>query len=576
MNRYQPIYDIAEVCSRHGLTQAVLCPGSRCAPLALAFINHPRIQARTFSDERSAGFVALGMAQQTRTPTLLLCTSGTAVYNFAPAVAEAYFGQVPLLVFTADRPAEWIAQHDGQTIYQSEIFGKHVKRSFQLPQDYEHPDSVWAIQRIVNEAIALASQEPKGPVHINAPFREPLYPPAGEAITFSDTVRVTEDSDPGFLLTEELKQEIRDGLQRYNNILIVGGQHDYDEALQSTLGKFCETHDIPVVGDIISNLHPLARTLRHADAFLGQAGEGILKTLRPDLLITFGQSVISKNLKLYLRKHTPKAHWHIQPAGAVADPFQTVSRIIRATPTTFFIFASGLRRKEDFEHQKQSNYSRLWEVEERRAVRGLEGFFPQPEFAELELVHEVLRHLPDRTSLHLANSMSVRYANYAGLAAAPGQVSVYANRGTSGIDGCTSTTVGHALSSNQPHVLITGDLAFFYDRNAFWHNYPLPNLRVVLLNNHGGIIFKMIDGPGTRPETDPWFVTQQKLNATALCKEFGFAHLRIDNKRKVKNTLQDFFDFDGQTKILEIESDLTLNKTIFDSLKQKIKKSYES
>jgi 2-succinyl-5-enolpyruvyl-6-hydroxy-3-cyclohexene-1-carboxylate synthase len=576
LNRYQPIYDIAELCSRQGLTHAVLCPGSRCAPLALAFINHPNIQAQTFSDERSAAFIALGMAQQTKVPTLLLCTSGTAVYNFAPAVAEAYFGQTPLVIFTADRPAEWIAQQDGQTIHQQGIFGRHVKQAYQLPQDYDHPDSVWAIQRIVNEAIALANQEPRGPVHINAPFREPLYPAAGEAITFSDTVRVTEDTDPGFLLTEELKQEIRDGLQKYNNILLVGGQHPYDEALQGTLDKFCEIHGIPVAGDVISNLHPLGRTLRHADLFLGQATEAVRKTLRPDLLITFGQSVISKNLKLYLRKHTPKAHWHIQPAGPVADAFQTVTRVIRATPTAFFIFASGLRQKEDFELQKQRNFGRIWDAEEHRAIRTLESFFPQPEFAELELVHEVLRHLPSQASLHLANSMSVRYANFIGLQAAPGQVSVYANRGTSGIDGCTSTTVGHTLASKHPHVLITGDLAFFYDRNAFWHNYNLPNLRIVLLNNHGGIIFKMIDGPGTRPEADPWFVTRQKLNAAALCKEFGFAHLRLDNKRKVKNTLQDFFDFDGQTKILELESDLILNKTIFDSLKQKIKKSYES
>lgn len=576
MNRYQPIYDIAEICSRRGLTQAVLCPGSRCAPLALAFINHEKIEARTFSDERSAGFVALGMAQQSHTPALLLCTSGSAVYNFAPAVAEAYFGQVPLVVFTADRPAEWIGQHDGQTIYQGEVFGKHVKKSFELPQDYDHADSVWAINRIVNEAITLAGQEPRGPVHINAPFREPLYPAAGEAITFSSEVRVIDDTDPGFLLTEEIKQDIRDGLLRYNNMLVAAGQHDYHEALLSTLDKFCNEHHIPLIGDVISNLHPLARTLRHADIFLGQAGEGVLKTLKPDLLITFGKSVISKNLKLYLRKHRPRAHWHIQPAGPVADPFQTITRVIRAEPTAFFIFAASLRRKEDFDHQKQSNYSRLWEVEERRAVRSLEEFFPQSDFGELELVQAVLGHLPDRASLHLANSMSVRYANFAGLRATQKQIGVYANRGTSGIDGCTSTAVGHALSSNHPHVLITGDLAFFYDRNAFWHNYPLPNLRIVLLNNHGGIIFKMIDGPGSRPEADPYFITRQKLQAASLCKEFGFVHLTLDNKRKIKNTLKDFFEFDGQTKILELESDLTLNKTIFDSLKQKIKKSYES
>src|SRR5687767_1579772 len=172
MNRLQPIYDIAEICYKKGLSNAVLCPGSRCAPLALAFIRHEKIKSKTFSDERSAGFIALGMAQQSHRPTLLLCTSGTAAYNFSPAVAEAYFNQTPLIVFTADRPSEWIAQHDGQTIYQGELFGKHVKKSFQLPQEYEHADSQWAINRIVNEAINLSMEQPRGPVHINAPFRE--------------------------------------------------------------------------------------------------------------------------------------------------------------------------------------------------------------------------------------------------------------------------------------------------------------------------------------------------------------------------------------------------------------------
>ena len=175
-SRFQSIYDIAALCAKKGLTQAVLCPGSRCAPLTLAFTRHPDISCRTISDERSAGFIALGISQQTKQPAILLCTSGTAAYNFAPAVAEAYFSKRPLIVFTADRPVEWVGQQDGQTIYQTDIFGKHVKKSYQLPQEYDHADNQWAIVRIVNEAINLSRQEPPGPVHINAPFREPLYP----------------------------------------------------------------------------------------------------------------------------------------------------------------------------------------------------------------------------------------------------------------------------------------------------------------------------------------------------------------------------------------------------------------
>lgn len=553
----------------------MLCPGSRCAPLTLAFSRHPKITTRTFSDERSAGFVALGMAQQSATPTVMVCTSGTAAYNFAPSVAEAYFSQTPLIVFTADRPAEWIAQHDGQTIYQAEIFGKHVKKSFQLPQEYDHADSKWAINRIVNEAINLSLEEPRGPVHINAPFREPLYPEPKEKFDFSKDVRVMEQVTTHYSLSPEHVQKLWQELNKFTKILIVAGQHDYDNALMSSLSNFLQIHPVAVAGDIISNLNSIEQVVRHSDVFLGQAPEAVKKSLRPELLITFGKSVISKNLKLFLRKYSPKVHWHIQPAGVVADPFQSITHVLNTNPTNFFESLQLIVKSKEFEKQKKVNYQKLWEVEERRAVRSLKEFLPKEAFGELELVHEIIRNLPPLCNLHLANSMSVRYANIIGLNDPQKNINVFSNRGTSGIDGCTSTAVGHALINELPNFLITGDLAFFYDRNSFWHNYPLPNLRVIVLNNHGGIIFNMIDGPGTLPERDEYFVTKQNLTAQKLCEEFDFDYLKLDTKRKIKNTLKNFFEFDGRTKILELDSSIELNKTIFDNLKQTIKKSYE-
>jgi 2-succinyl-5-enolpyruvyl-6-hydroxy-3-cyclohexene-1-carboxylate synthase len=212
---YQPIFDIAALCIKKNVNQVVLCPGSRCAPLTLAFTRHPQIKTRTFSDERSAGFIALGMAQQLSQPVVMVCTSGTAAYNFAPAVAEAFFSQTPLVIFTADRPAEWIAQHDGQTIHQTNIFGTHVKKSYTLPQDYEHHDAQWAINRIINEAINLARQEPKGPVHINAPFREPLYPGKNEVTGYTDSIRVIEDHPQEFLLSPAQQKKNSKRLERF-------------------------------------------------------------------------------------------------------------------------------------------------------------------------------------------------------------------------------------------------------------------------------------------------------------------------------------------------------------------------
>ena len=573
--RFQPIYDIAEICARKNVTDVVLCPGSRCAPLTLAFTRHTKIQARTFSDERTAGFIALGMAQSMQRPVAVVCTSGTAVYNLAPAVAEAFFSHTPLLILTADRPAEWIAQHDGQTIYQSEVFGKHVKKYFELPQDYEHADSVWAINRMVNEALNLSLQEPCGPVHINAPFREPLYPPRGEAIGYTQDVRVIHEHFAVRDLTTPAKEAIARDFPTFGNILLVGGQHVPDRDLASAVRAFREKHFVPIVHDVITNLHEVGNTIQHSDLFLGQASEKHREMLRPELLVTFGQSLISKNLKIFLRKYPAAKHWHVQPQGPVADTFRNLTDVYFTEPKTFLNFLASLPAKGSFEHEQATNYAERWAMEERRILRLLEGFFEDGQLSELSVVKNLMENLPEGCNVHLANSMSVRYANFIGLHQGKRGVRVYANRGTSGIDGSTSTAVGHALQSDNLNILITGDLAFFYDRNAFWHNYPLQNFRVVLLNNHGGLIFDVLDGPSSMPEAREYFITRQALTANKLCEEFGIEHLRLDNARKMKTLVKDFLSPDGAPKVLEVEGDTGTNKVIFEKLKSQIKESYE-
>ena len=576
MKHWQPIYDIAQLCSRKGIHHAILCPGSRSAPLTHAFAQHPKIITRTFSDERSAAFIALGIAQQTNTPVVLVCTSGSAAYNFAPGVAEAFFQCIPLIVFTADRPLEWIDQLDGQTIRQKNMYGTHVKKSFDLPQDYERGDSHWYLNRLVNEAINLSQEFPRGPVHINAPFAEPLYPTSEESIHFSEEGRSIEPSYPRHSLSAKSIDSLQKKLSSFTKVLILAGQADYDDGLLKSLDKFCKSQTSPAVAEIISNLHSLKYAIKHADVLLGQSGESIKKSLRPELLITFGKSVISKQVKLFLRQHPPHEHWHIQPAGYVADTFQKLTNTIATEPASFFEELSKSKNASNFEIQKRENYYRLWEVEEHRIERTMATFFSVPTLSELHFVREVIRCLPSRCNLHLANSMSVRYANIIGLEASQRGIHVFSNRGTSGIDGCTSTAIGHALSSDVPNILITGDVAFFYDRNAFWHNYSLSNLHVVILNNHGGIIFNMIDGPGNLPEAGEYFVTDQRLTAKNLAAEFDFDYLKPDNLRKLKNTIQNFFLFDGRTKIMEIEKEKGLTKKIFDDFKNTIKKEYEA
>ena len=571
MEHFQPIYNIAELCSQKGLANAILCPGSRCAPLTLAFARHKKIKCRTITDERSAGFIGLGLAQQTQNAVILVSTSGTAAYNLAPAVAEAYFSNTPLIVFTADRPSEWIGQHDGQTIHQQHLFGKHVKAFYNLPQDYDHGDDTWAINRMVNEAVNIAMEYPQGPVHINAPFREPLYPV--NSIKYDKNVRVIAPIHHDKSISKAVSEYIKAQWKKCRRVLIVGGQQKKNSALLARLKSASNKHSLPVAGDILSNLHSLKGTIRHADLFLGQCPEPVRRSLRPELLITFGDSVISKNLKLYLRKFPAREHWHIQPAGIVSDTFQQLTKIIRTTPETFFEMLESLPARKSADDSAQQDYLARWGAEEKRAAGVLKSFLPGANSGELDLAASVLKQLPETCNLHLANSMAVRYANIAGLAPSQSNVRVFSNRGTSGIDGCTSTAIGHSLGSNVPNILITGDLAFFYDRNAFWNNYPVPNLRVLLLNNHGSIIFKMIDGPGSLQESDEYFVTRQTLNARAICAEFGFNYLSAE---KDKGVIKTFLKPGRTANVLELESDIDKNKKLFDRLKQQMKQSYET
>ncbi|MBD1397537.1 2-succinyl-5-enolpyruvyl-6-hydroxy-3-cyclohexene-1-carboxylic-acid synthase [Pontibacter sp. JH31] len=556
----QPVVNIAEICARKGVQNVVLSPGSRCAPLTIAFARHPNLTVRTVSDERAAAFIALGMAQTTGKPIVLVCTSGTAALNYAPAVAEAFFLQVPLLVLTADRPPEWIDQLDGQTIRQQQVYGRHVKQSFDFPVDLSHSDAGWHTERLVSEALNETVAYPAGPVHINVPLREPFYPNAGEEITCSQHMKVIEEEQSLFEINSMQALKLEQEMLYYKRVLIVAGQGNFDARLLQCLQTFMGSTGAVVVGDVISNTQQLSGVVRHQDAILACVDTEKMKSLQPDLLITFGKSVISKSLKLYLRQYKPKAHWHLQPAGQVADTFQSLTKIIRCTPGSFFHRMAGCTRED-------SGYVQAWAGMERKAGDFLNQFTATAPYSELTVVARMLQALPNRSNLHLANSMAVRYANILGLSAEQ-EVRVYANRGTSGIDGSTSTAVGCALSSNRITTLLTGDLAFFYDRNGLWHNYLPANLRIIIINNHAGGIFRLIDGPRRQPELEEFFETRQELDASNTASDFGLRYTSCHSLQELDQALPDFFASDAGAGILEIFTDSKSNATEFAAYKQ--------
>ena len=549
----QPIINLVAICAKKGIENAILCPGSRCAPLTLAFSRHPDIHTRTISDERSAGFIALGMAQQLEKPVVLVCTSGSAALNFYPAVAEAFFQQIPLLILTADRPPEWIDQWDGQTIFQPEVYGKHVKKSFQFPDSFANEEQAWHANRIVNEAIILSKQFPPGPVHINIPLREPFYPEVGEELVFPENPKVVTLSPSNPVLGEDSLIHIKDRLQSVKKLLIVAGQQKPDSKIQTLLDQLSKNQKVVIVTDTISNLQSDHTICLH-DHWLGD--DHIQLDLVPDLIISFGKSVISKSLKLFLRK-TEASHWHVQADGHAKDTFQRLTRILACTPVNFLNWLEQNLPNQDGE------YFLRWNSLEKIIQQALYSAFEKAAFGEYPALHFLLKKIPPFSKIHVANSMAVRYLNFLGKR----NQEIICNRGTSGIDGSTSTAVGCTFTTKEPVTLITGDMAFFYDRNAFWHNYTMPNLRIIILNNHAGGIFRLIEGPARQPELEEFFETRQKLTARNLAVEFGFTYTLAKNQEELELAMSNFYTPGIHPKILEIESGSANNATIFKQVK---------
>ncbi|GAA4409776.1 2-succinyl-5-enolpyruvyl-6-hydroxy-3-cyclohexene- 1-carboxylic-acid synthase [Nibrella viscosa] len=580
----QPIVNLAELLYQKGITDVIVSPGSRSAPLTLAVARHPKLRVRVIADERSAGFIALGLAQQRIVngqpkPVAIICTSGSAVYNLAPAVAEAYFQEIPLVLLTADRPREWVQQQDGQTIFQAGIFGSHVKRSYDLPADYSHPDARWYIERSVNEALNLSGLTPLGPVHINVPLREPFYPKEGEHFRY-EPVRVIDQ----VLVTQELPAETWHQLlsewEGAERKLIAVGQLPYHPKLTEVLQKISEELAVPVVGEIISNQHQNQLFITQSDTFLSSvAGEDFLEELRPDLLLTCGQSFLARNLKTFLRKYPARQHWHIQPsADRLVDSFQSLTKLIPTDPLYFFgkLFADldYQRFLQGEEEPEENEYLERWQMADRRAGKLVqETLQPAEPFTEWAAVQTILDAVPPHSVLHLANSMPVRYANLCGIRADQ-HIAVSANRGTSGIDGCLSTAVGAALATDQLVTLFIGDVAFFYDRNALWNSYVPANLRIVLFNNQGGHIFRMIDGPAQQPELETYFETEQPLTGRTTAEEAGIGYRSSHGRAELQLALADFFTPGSKARLLEVFTDKRVNATAFQQYKDKVKRLF--
>ncbi len=523
---------LIDQCRNFGINHVVISPGSRNAPLIIAFDNHPEFKCYSIPDERSAAFYALGMARQLNEPVAIICTSGTAVLNYAPALTEAFYQEIPVIAITADRPPELIDQEDGQTIRQENVFANHIRFSTSLTTK-EDQQSIAHGKEQIDMALSVSLSFPKGPVHINIPFEEPLYDFEEKEIIDIDKPAIScSDSFP----LEQEKNFLSDWQQSEKVIILVGVSTPNKE-LNRSLTSFAKQNNAVIFAPATANIQG-ENTFNTIETLFFSTFVNSDSSLTPDILITIGGPVVSKAAKQYLRKYKPKFHYDIDVNPAIIDTYKALSEKITCSPMEFI---SRIVKDCD---KKPSAFLDKWQDRNIAIKEKTKNFTENVKWSDISIYTSVFDRVPLEINLHLANSTPVRYAE---LFNKHPKVNYYCNRGTSGIDGCTSTAAGAALVSNNPTILITGDMSFFYDSNAFWNNHVPNNLKVILINNGGGNIFKVIRGPENTNQLESLFVTQQSAKAEKLCEAFGVDYLSCNNHKGFKESLLKLFETDKCT-----------------------------
>lgn len=552
MEVIQTLTDCVELCVRHGIQQVILCPGSRNAALIIAFEQNPKIQCFSISDERVAAFIGMGMAIETGRATAVVCTSGTAALNFAPAIAEAYFQEVPLLVLTADRPPEWIDQYDGQTVFQTYAYGKHVKSSYNLVPDYGNANVRWFANRTFNEAIIQCHTLPQGPVHINIPIREPFYPTESQKFLPATDLRFVEPTPIEESLNPAILESIISEIKTAKSVWIVVGQQ-HSKKLNTALNKVQHVTNILIISDILGNIRS---NLTSVDNIFAIENE----LQKPDLLITCGKSVITKRLKLYLRKNKVTKHWHVQKTLTIRDPYQSITRQFSIDESAFF---SQIVEKIESSDSSEMKSEQALITTDQQIQQKITEYLITAKYSDLKCVQHILACIPENSVLHLGNSMSVRYANAINFLLNK-HVEVQCNRGTSGIEGSVSTAVGQAMITDRPVFCIVGDISFLYDKNALWHNYIPSNLKIIILNNGGGNIFRMIPGPKQQNSYAEFFETQQNYSAELIAAHYKINYLAVKSTSDLAGWEELLSS--SETTIIECFTKADINERVYKEL----------
>lgn len=566
------VLELSAFCLESGIDVFYASPGSRSAPLLLA-LHRAGIHIEMLADERSMAFRAMGYSLASGKVVGIFCTSGTAVLNLGPAIAEAFYQQAKLFILTADRPAELIDQHEGQSIRQTGIFSAHTVFSASIPSTDQHPAALIHTRRLLNQALYACLAPSGGPVHLNFPFREPFYPESAEEFKPIENKKVAVNViRPEARLPRE---ELSFLIERWNAApkrLLIAGQMQSDHALSNACKALSEYAFCPVLGDASHNLRGPHGLVLHSDHF--QDGFLGSEECRADIILSIGKGHVSKSLKKYLAENPGTEHWHIQEEGYPADPFGNLSKVINAKPEWLI---TKLAEASCFSPVENNSISKSWFERwiqaEAEITSRLPNLIPEIQWSDLSVTAKFLEILPDQAILFLGNSMPIRYALWLSGISNGKQLDIYTNRGTSGIDGCLSTAIGIADAHPKKKVFVLiGDMGFLYDRNAFWTNRIPGNLKVLVLNNGGGNIFRILPSSSGLPEMADYFEMDQRQTTEGTCLDAGIMRFTAKNEFKFESVLPEYFNHIG-TSVLEVFTDKEVNHSEIQKFRSRIRQA---
>lgn len=563
---------IITLCKAKNIQHIVLSPGSRNAPLTIGFTNDPFFKCYSIVDERCAGFFALGIAQQTKYPAVVVCTSGSALLNYYPAVSESFYSEIPLLVISADRPRYLIGIGDGQTINQDNVFGNHSLFSVSLKQDLDPEkgfnDKIEALpifknlenrlerylglqktvqqdnEQQINKALNTAILQ-SGPVHINCPFNEPLYETVDKLKVSPEVISLAKEENN--IDYEPFAKEWNTAKRK----LILVGVLSPNSIAQNYLETLANDESVVVFTETTSNLNN-TNFFPSIDKIIAELSETELEALQPDILITIGGLVVSKKIKKFLRQSKPKHHWHIGEQRA-NDTFFCLNQVFKEPINSFF--NSFFKRTLSISSSYRNYWLNIMQIRREKHKQ----YLKQIPFSDFKVFDIILNALPNNIQLQVSNSSTIRYTQLFDLNKT---VSVFCNRGTSGIDGSTSTAIGAAVIHEKQTVFITGDLSFFYDSNALWNNYIPNNFRIIVVNNGGGGIFRILPGHKDTNNFDTYFETKHKLTAKQLCEMYNFDYDMVSSEKEIISNLDSFYNESNKPRLLEIFTPSKKNDSI--------------